>query len=91
MSNQYSYMEMFQTGVKVLGTVISVPRFGVAIGDVGYRALASPGGVLPSWKGTQRYPSIHCMKSTSYYGPRAQCRCLSVPSSYFTAASRICW
>ena len=51
MSNQYSYMEMFQTGVKVLGTVISVPRFGVAIGDVGYRALASPGGVLPSLEG----------------------------------------
>ena len=27
------------------------PRFGVAIGDVGYRALASPGGVLPTLEG----------------------------------------
>ena len=48
MSNQYSYMDMFRIGVKVLGTVISTPRFGVAIGDVGYRALASPSGVLPT-------------------------------------------
>lgn len=51
MSDQYSYMDMFRFGVKVLGTVISTPRFGVAIGDVGYRALASPGGVLPRIEG----------------------------------------
>ena len=51
MSNQYSYMDMLRIGVKVLGTVISTPRFGTAIGDVGYRALASPGGVLPSIEG----------------------------------------
>jgi 3-hydroxy-D-aspartate aldolase len=30
-----------------MGTIISTPRPGVAIGDVGMRSLGSPGGVLP--------------------------------------------
>ena len=51
MSNQYLYMDMLQMGAKILGTVISTPRAGVAIGDVGYRALAAPGGVLPTLEG----------------------------------------
>ena len=45
------YMDEFQIAAKVLGTVISTPRAGVAIGDVGVRALASPNGVLPSVEG----------------------------------------
>lgn len=51
MSTSYSYMEAFQIAAKVLGTVISTPRPGVAIGDVGLWALASPHGVLPSVEG----------------------------------------
>ena len=47
MSHTSSYMEDFDVAVKVLGTVISTPRPGVAIGDVGFRALAAPNGVLP--------------------------------------------
>jgi D-serine deaminase-like pyridoxal phosphate-dependent protein len=47
MSATYDYMEEFRLAAKVLGTVISTPRPGIAIGDVGSRALASPGGVLP--------------------------------------------
>ena len=39
------------TAAKILATVISTPRPGVAIGDVGVRALASPGGVLPAVEG----------------------------------------
>ena len=48
MGTNYSYMDEFEVAGKVLGTVISTPRPGVAIGDVGFRALASPNGVLPS-------------------------------------------
>ena len=51
MSNQYAYLGDFQIGVKVLAAVISTPRPRVAIGDVGVRALASPGGVLPTVEG----------------------------------------
>jgi len=51
MSTQYSYMREFQIAAKVLATVISTPRPGVAIGDVGMRALGSPGGVLPAVEG----------------------------------------
>jgi len=40
-------MREFQLAAKILGTIISTPRPGVAIGDVGMRALGSPGGVLP--------------------------------------------
>lgn len=47
MSHTYSYMDDFHIALNVLGTVISTPRAGIAIGDVGSWALASPGGVLP--------------------------------------------
>ena len=39
----YFYMEDFQIANKVLGTVISTPRPGVAIGDVGLMALSDRG------------------------------------------------
>jgi len=39
----YFYMEDFQIANKVLGTVISTPRTGVAIGDVGLMGLSGPG------------------------------------------------
>ena len=39
----YFYMENFQISNKVLGTVISTPRPGVAIGDVGLMALSDRG------------------------------------------------
>ena len=51
MSHSYDYMSDFQIAGNVLGTVISTPRPGVAIGDVGTRALASPRGVLPAVEG----------------------------------------
>lgn len=51
MSTAYSYMEEFTIAAKILGTIISMPRPDVAIGDVGVQALASPGGVLPSVEG----------------------------------------
>ena len=41
----------FPPAAKILGTIISTPRPGIAIGDVGVQALASPGGVLPSMEG----------------------------------------
>ena len=40
MSHTYDYMSEFRIAAKVLGTVISTPRAGVAIGDVGTRGLA---------------------------------------------------
>jgi 3-hydroxy-D-aspartate aldolase len=51
MSHSYDYMREFQIAAKILGTIISMPRAGVAIGDVGTRALGSPGGVLPKVEG----------------------------------------
>ena len=51
MSTAYSYMDEFEMAAKIMGTVISTPRPGVAIGDVGTHALASPGGVLPGIEG----------------------------------------
>jgi D-serine deaminase-like pyridoxal phosphate-dependent protein len=51
MSHSYDYMREFQIAAKILGTIISTPRPGVAIGDVGMRALGSPGGVLPEVEG----------------------------------------
>lgn len=51
MSHSYSYMREFQIAAKIMGTIISTPRPGVAIGDVGLRALAGPGGVLPEVEG----------------------------------------
>ena len=41
MSHPFDYMTEFQIAGKVLGTVISTPRPGVAIGDVGSRGLVS--------------------------------------------------
>ena len=51
MSHSYDYMDEFQIAARVLGTVISLPRSGMAIGDVGAMALGSPGGVLPQVDG----------------------------------------
>jgi D-serine deaminase-like pyridoxal phosphate-dependent protein len=55
MSTSYSYMDEFQIAAKILGTIISTPEPGVAIGDVGSWALASPGGVLPA---VERMPGV---------------------------------
>jgi 3-hydroxy-D-aspartate aldolase len=51
MSHAYDYMREFQIAATILGTIISTPRPGIAIGDVGSRALGSPGGVLPRVEG----------------------------------------
>jgi D-serine deaminase-like pyridoxal phosphate-dependent protein len=40
---RYAYMEQFQVANKVLSTIISTPRPGVAIGDAGSLALSSMG------------------------------------------------
>ena len=53
MSTNVDYMEDLRYAAKVLGTVISTPRPGIAIGDVGSMALASsPPGMLPSIEGS---------------------------------------
>ena len=51
MNTTSAYMEDFQFAAKILSTVISRPSDNAAIGDVGYRALAAPNGVLPSVEG----------------------------------------
>lgn len=51
MSHTYAYMEDFDIAAKILGTVLSTPRPGVAIGDVGSRCIGSPRGVLPVVEG----------------------------------------
>jgi len=51
MSEPYSYMDMFRIAAKVIATVTSTPRPGIALGDVGVKALGSPGGELPSLVG----------------------------------------
>ena len=51
MNTTSAYMEDFQFAAKILTTVISRPSDHTAIGDVGYRALAAPNGVLPSVEG----------------------------------------
>ena len=51
MGTRASYMKEFQIANKVLATVISTPRPGVAVGDVGTWALAAPDGGLPSVEG----------------------------------------
>lgn len=56
MGTNLEYMTEFQFAAKILATVISTPRPGVAIGDVGVRALASPRGVLPTLDGV---PGVH--------------------------------
>ncbi len=56
MSHSYSYVEDFHIALYVLGMVISTPRRGLAIGDVGLRALPAPGGLLPVVDGV---PGVH--------------------------------
>lgn len=51
MGTNCSYMEDFRCAVKVLATVVSRPSDNEAVGDVGYRALAAPNGVLPEVEG----------------------------------------
>ena len=43
-----AYMEQFRCAVKILCAVVSRPDSRTAIGNAGYRALAAPGGALPS-------------------------------------------
>ena len=47
MDTGYSHMSEFRYAVKVLGTVISAPRPGTAVGDVGLKAIGTSKG-LPS-------------------------------------------
>lgn len=54
MSRPYKYLEEFEIAAKVLATVISTPRPGVAIGDVGSHALGLSRGLLPSLDGVPR-------------------------------------
>ena len=51
MNTGSAYMEDFQFAGKILSTVVSRTDDNTAIGDVGYRALAAPNGVLPSVEG----------------------------------------
>ena len=51
MNTGSEYMEDFRFAGKILTTVVSRPDTNTAIGDVGYRALAAPNGVLPSVEG----------------------------------------
>ena len=47
MSHNFDYMEDLRYAAKILCTVVSTPRDGTVVADVGTRALASPGGVMP--------------------------------------------
>ena len=47
MSHNFDYMDDLRYAAKILCTVVSAPRPGTMVADVGSRALASPGGVLP--------------------------------------------
>ena len=47
MSHNFDYMDDLRYAAKILCTVVSAPRPGVVVADVGSRALASPGGVKP--------------------------------------------
>ena len=51
MDTSYRYMSEFQNAAKVLGTVISTPRAGIAIGDAGLEAMGNIRG-LPTVVGT---------------------------------------
>jgi 3-hydroxy-D-aspartate aldolase len=51
MSHSYGYMEDFEIAAKILGTIISTPRPGVAIGDTGSRCLGTPSGAVPIVEG----------------------------------------
>ena len=42
MGSRYDYMSEFQIANKILSTIVSTPREGVAIGDVGVRAISFP-------------------------------------------------
>lgn len=53
MSHRYGYMEDFDVAAKIMGTVISTPRPGIAIGDTGSRCLGSPSGAMPKLDGLQ--------------------------------------
>ena len=66
MGTNCDYMGALQHAVKVLTTVVSRPDANTAICDVGYRALAAPGGVLPSVDGVgdvrvESLGSDHCV------------------------------
>ena len=51
MSTMYDYMTEFRYAAKILGTVISALRPGIAVGDVGTRALGLFWGILPELEG----------------------------------------
>ena len=49
METHYSYMTEFNYAAKVLTTIISAPRPGVAIGDAGVRCVGSLRGMPEVW------------------------------------------
>ena len=51
MGTRYSFMEEFQVANKVLCTVVSTPSPGVALADVGSRAMTIPAGDPPGIEG----------------------------------------
>ena len=51
MCTRYSFMEEFQVANKVLCTVVSTPNPGVALADVGSRAMTIPAGDPPAVEG----------------------------------------
>ena len=53
MCTVFGYLEEFEFAGKVLGTIISTPRPGIAIGDVGILAMAGPRGLLPTVEGRE--------------------------------------
>ena len=86
MAHTFDYMTEFKIAAKVLGTVISTPRAGVAIGDVGARAMGLR--VPPAVEGMPGVTVAACTRSISC------CRCRSPPglrsatSSCSAAATR---
>ena len=64
MSNLHTYMEEFTIANKVLGSVISTPRPGVAIGDVGSLAFSIPMGEMPT---VENMPGITVENMLDYH------------------------
>ena len=48
MDTSYDHVDHFDYAAILLGSIISTPRPGIAIGDLGTRALAAPRGTMPS-------------------------------------------
>ena len=84
MGSRYGYLKEFQIANKMLASVISTPRPGVAIGDVGTRAFSLPNGVMPEVEGmpgvtVQEMMDEHVVLQTEGNGPEVGQKFMLLP------------